>query len=267
MKNFVIWLVMLLAMAGTACNKTKGPPKELTVDLGGGVKMEMVLIPAGEFEMGSPHSDKAAPDDEKPQHWVRITKPFYLGKYLVTQQQWQAVMGNNPSHFKAPKSPVEQVTWDDCQQFFDKLNRRQGNPTEKFRLPTEAQWEYACRAGSRSRYCFGDGEDQLGQYAWYDKNSGNKTHPVGDKKPNAWGLYDMHGNVWEWCQDWYDGSYYGTSPTDDPAGPAMGWGRVIRGSSWDHPAEHCRSARRGHHSPGHLRIHLGLRVTLVPADN
>jgi formylglycine-generating enzyme required for sulfatase activity len=181
--------------------------------------------------MGSPDSDKGRQvSDEKPQHRVRITKPFYLGKYLVTQEQWEAVMGNNPSHFKGPKNPVEQVSWDDCQQFLRQAQREVGVRGGKFQLPTEAQWEYACRAGSTTRYCFGDDESGLGEYAWYDKNSGNKTHPVGEKKPNAWGLYDMHGNVWEWCQDWYDGGYYANSPTDDPTGP--GSNRVLRGGSW-----------------------------------
>ena len=178
-----------------AGSKTKSPPKELTVDLGKGIKLEMVLIPAGEFLMGSPDSDKEAYPFEKPQHRVRITKPFYLGKYLVTQEQWEAVMGNNPSRFKGPKNPVEQVSWEDCQKFLGKLNAKVGSGAGKFQLPSEAQWEFACRAGSKMRYCFGDDEKQLGEYAWYDANSGDKTHPVGEKKPNAWGLYDMHGKA------------------------------------------------------------------------
>ena len=222
--------------------KALGIPVEITVDLGGGVKLEMVCIPAGEFLMGSPDSDKAAQPSEKPQHRVRITKLFYLGRYLVTQEQWQAVMGNNPSFFPGSKNPVEQVSWDDCQQFAEKLNAKVGG--WKFSLPTEAQWEYACRAGSTTKYCFGDNESQLGEYAWYGANSGGMTHPVGKKKPNAWGLYDMHANVWQWCADWYDHDYYAKSPTDDPPGPARGWIRMFRGGSWCVPAGGCRSAYR-----------------------
>ena len=235
-------------------------------DLGKGVKLEMVLIPAGEFLMGSPDSEKDAHADERPQHRVRITKPFYMGKYLVTQEQWEALMGNNPSHFKGPKNPVEEVSWDDCQQFLDKLNKRQGNPAGKFVLPTEAQWEYACRAGSKTRYCFGDDASKLDEYAWYEKNSDDKTHPVGEKKPNAWGLYDMHGNVWEWCQDWYDDGYYAKSPTDDPTGPATGSDRVVRGGSWRTRRGDCRSADRFGDRPGLRYDDLGFRVSLVPAD-
>ena len=194
----------------------KSLPNELTVDLGKGVNLEMVMIPAGEFPMGSPELDKDAAGNEKPQHWVRITKPFYFGKFLVTQEQWEAVMGNNPSHFKGLRNPVENVSWDDCQKFLDKLNGKVGGG--KFQLPSESQWEYACRAGSKTWYCFGDDRSGLGEYAWYGENSDGKTHPVGEKKPNAWGLYDVHGNVYEWCQDWYDGGYYAKSPMDDPTG-------------------------------------------------
>ena len=270
-------LVVLAALGSFTCaaaqeskeadSKTKSPPKELTVDLGKGVKLELILIPTGEFMMGSPDSDKNAASDEKPQHRVRITKPFYLGKYLVTQDQWEAVIGNNPSHFKGPKNPVERVSWDDCQKFLGKLNAKVGSGAGKFQLPSEAQWEYACRAGSKTKYCFGDDEKQLGEYAWHLQNSDGKTHPVGEKKPNAWGLYDMHGNVWEWCQDRYEDGYYKESPVDDPKGPATGAGRVFRGGSWRYPAGICRSASRDSYGPGASRfIGLGFRVSLVPAD-
>ena len=175
-------------MAGTAFSEEpKQPPKELTVDLGKGVKLEMVLIPAGEFLMGSPDSDKDASTDEKPQHRVRITKPFYLGKYLVTQEQWEAVMGNNPSHFKGPKNPVEKVSWDDCQQFLDKLNAKSARGRASSQLPTEAQWEYACRAGSTTRYCFGDDESKLGEYAWYDAELGRQDASGGREEAERLG--------------------------------------------------------------------------------
>ncbi len=268
-------LVLLAALGSLATaaaepkeadSKTKSPPKELTVDLGKGVKLEMVLIPAGEFLMGSPDSDKDAEPDEKPQHRVRITKPFYMGKYLVTQEQWEAVMGSNPSNFKGPKNPVETVSWDDCQEFFKKLNTQSAAGGGKFQLPSEAQWEYACRAGSKTKYYFGDDETRLGDYAWYVKNSDDKTHPVGKKKPNAWGLYDMHGNVWEWCQDRFDVGYYAKSPMDDPTGAATGSYRVNRGGCWSAPARFCRSAGRYGDLPGLRFDFLGLRVSRVPAD-
>ena len=265
MRKFLIWAVVLLAMVGSAFSKEpKPPPKELTVDLGKGVKLEMILIPAGEFPMGSPDSDNNAFEWEKPQHRVRITKPFYLGKYLLTQEQWEAVTGNNWSSFKGPKNPVEQVSWEDCQKFLGKLNAKSSSGAGKFQLPTEAQWEYACRAGSTTRYCFGDAESGLGEYAWYDGNSDRKTHPVGEKKPNGWGLYDMHGNVWEWCQDWYED--YKESPVDDPTGAATGLGRVNRGGSWSYPAGYCRSADRSGIGPGGRDDDLGFRLCLVPAD-
>ena len=158
MKNFVIGCFVFFAMAGPTLSETKDPPKGLAVDLGGGVKLDMVLIPAGSFTMGD--------DLWKPAHKVTITKPFHLGKYEVTQEQWEAVMGSNPSHFKGPKNPVEKVSWADCQQFLIKLNAKTGGRGGKFVLPTEAQWEYACRAGSTGKFCFGDDEKQLGAVSY-----------------------------------------------------------------------------------------------------
>ena len=254
MRNFVIWPVVLLAMAKTAFSETQGS-LELAVDLGGGVKMEMVRISAGSFLTSD---DKSAADREKHVHKVNITKPFCLGKYEVTQEQWEAVMGNNPSAFKGPKNPVEQVSWNDCRTFFDKLNEKTGEQGSEFVLPTEAQWEYACRAGSTSKFCFGDDENQLGEYAWYGKNSGGEAHPVGKKKPNAFGLYDMCGNVWEWCADYWT-DYYAKSPADDPRGPTTGSKRVNRGGGWRHDARSCRSAVRS--------SSLGFRVALVYRRN
>ncbi len=268
MRNPAIWSVAILAIVATAFgSEPKQPPKplpkELTVDLGKGVKLELVLIPAGEFMMGSPDSDGTASSDERPPHLVRITKRFYLGKYLVTQEQWEAVMGINPSSVKGPKNPVEQVSWDDCQAFLTKLNDKLGPKGGKFVLPTEAQWEYACRAKSTTKYYFGDEEKQLGQYAWYIDNAGSKTHPVGEKKPNDWGLYDMYGNVWEWCQDWYDAGYYAKPAA---AGPATGSLRVVRGGGWDGPAWNCRSASRVNSRPEARDGDLGLRVCRIPAE-
>jgi formylglycine-generating enzyme required for sulfatase activity len=248
-------------------------PKELALDIGQGIKLEMVLIQAGEFSMGSPDSDKDARDEEKPQHRVHITRPFYLGKYVVTQEQWQAVMGKNPSYFIGPKNPVDSVSWDDCQEYVARLNKRfQRTPNSlptvggRFRLPTEAEWEYACRAGSKAKFCFGDDDSSLGEYAWHLGNSGDKPNPVGQKKPNAFGLFDMHGNAGEWCQDWYDERYYSSSVTDDPPGPTAGSNRVNRGGGWDRPGTYCRSAFRSYYAPGFRLNYLGLRVSLVPAN-
>jgi formylglycine-generating enzyme required for sulfatase activity len=246
-------------------NDTKSCPKEIAVSLGKGVTLQMVLIPAGEFIMGSPGSDHSADKDEKPQHRVRITKPFYLGKFLVTQEQWEAVMGNDPSPIGGLKMPVENVSWQDCQRFLEELNVKCGTGHGKFTLPTEAQWEYACRAGSTTRYFFGDEVSRLGEYAWYGANSGNTLHPVGQKKPNAWGLYGMHGNIWEWCEDWYDGRYYAKAPVDDPLGPAAGSNRVFRGGCWGDAAGSCRSSSRCSYGAQSRGCYLGFRVSLVPA--
>ncbi|TVS21096.1 MAG: formylglycine-generating enzyme family protein [Planctomycetaceae bacterium] len=261
--------------------------KEITIDLGNGVTLEMVLIPAGEFLMGSSESElqwvqrqfDAKTEDwgeqerenvrqviasEGPQHRVRITRPFYLGKYPVTQEQWVALMRRNPSgESLGREKPVERVSWNDCQEFLDKLNERLGETVGKFRLPTEAEWEYAGRAGATTRYSFGDDADQSGEYAWHGHNS-NGTRPVGQKKPNAWGLYDVHGNVREWCADWFDVDYYANSPMDDPQGPASGAHRVVRGCSWLGRVQ--RLAARNGLEPGFRDYGLGFRLALVPAE-
>ncbi|GCL48667.1 hypothetical protein NIES3804_02180 [Microcystis aeruginosa NIES-3804] len=215
------------------------PP--FTENLPNGVTLEMVGLPAGQFLMGSPDSDPDARDNEKPQHQVKVNS-FAIGKYPVTQAQYQAVMGTNPSRFQNnPQNPVEQVNWNDAQAFCQKLSQITG---KTYRLPTEAEWEYACRAGTTTRFYFGDDANQLGDYAWYNGNSQQTTHPVGQKRPNGWGLYDMSGNVWEWCEDdWHD-NYIG-APKDGSA-----WltndndYQIVRGGSWYYDPNICRSAFR-----------------------
>jgi formylglycine-generating enzyme required for sulfatase activity len=238
------------------------PPleKELAFDLGNGVKMEMVLIPAGEFLMGSPDSDKDALPAEKPQHRVRITKPFYLGRYPVTQEQWQAVMGNNPSRFNGATNPVTNTRWDDCQVFVQKLNGKLTPGRTLFQLPTEAQWEYACHAGNATKYGSGDSEKRLAEYAWFGHSG---THPVGQKKPNAWGLYDMHGNAWEWCSDWFDDSYYKKSPSDDPPGPSSGASHALRGGGWGNDRLSFRVNQRCNIRPPYHNRGSGMRLARI----
>jgi formylglycine-generating enzyme required for sulfatase activity len=212
----------------------------LSLDIGKGVTMKLVLIPAGKFMMGSPDSEQGRRGDEGPQHEVIITKPFYLGLTEVTQAQYEAVMGTNPSHFKGATNPVEMVSWNDATEFCKKLSEK---TRQAVRLPTEAEWEYACRAGTKTRFSFGDSDSALGDYAWCSSNSGDKTQPVGQKKPNAWGLYDMHGNVREWCADRYGGYPKGT--VSDPFGTASGDRRMLRGGSWYSGAtDHFRCAYR-----------------------
>jgi formylglycine-generating enzyme required for sulfatase activity len=228
------------------------------INLDGGVKMRLVLIPAGEFIMGSPATEKDHQANEGPQHKVQVTKPFYMGTTEVTQGQWKAVMGNNPSHFQGDNLPVEQVGWNDRQEFLKKLSAKEG---KTHRLPTETEWEYACRAGSTTRFNAGDDDSALDGVGWYSGNSWGKTHPVGQKRPNAWGLYDMHGNVGEWCEDRYDKDYYRNSPAADPAGPAQGAPRVLRGGSWRGNPGFCRSAGRLWSYPVRRRS-LGFRVVV-----
>jgi len=248
------------AAAGAPKTKPGSEPNvpggmEVTNSIG----MKLQLIPAGEFMMGSPGTESDRSDNET-QHRVSITKPFYLGVTEVTQEQYQKVMGTNPSQFKGPQNPVEQVSWADAVEFCGKLSAM---PAEKtaghvYRLPTEAEWEYACRSGTTTAYSFGDDASRLGDYGWFEGNSELSTHPVGEKKPNAWGLYDMHGNVWEWCQDRY-GDYPSGSATD-PTGATSGSLRVFRGGSWFFNAWICRSADRCRFAPGFRSLSLGFRV-------
>lgn len=208
--------------------------------------IEFVLIQPGKFMMGSSDGDQR-------QHEVTISQPFYIGKYEVTQAQWQSVMGSNPSSFDecGGNCPVENVSWDDAQGFISRLNSRGGDYI--YRLPTESEWEYAARAGTT-----GDYAGNLDSMAWYTSNSDGRTHPSGTKQPNAWGLYDMHGNVWEWVQDWYGA--YPSGEVTDPQGPTSGSGRVIRGGGWIDSAAYCRSAYRNRGSPGYRSYYLGFRL-------
>jgi formylglycine-generating enzyme required for sulfatase activity len=221
-----------LAKCGAA-GESKSSPSSLTLDLGKGVTMKLVRIRPGKFMMGSPDSEEGRRDSEGPQHEVTISKAFYIGVTEVTQAQYEAVIGTNPSKFKGPANPVDSVSWDDAVLFCRKLSEK---TRKAVRLPTEAEWEYACRAGSKTRFSFGDSGSILGDYAWYASNSGDRTQPVGQKKPNPWGLYDMHGNVWEWCADWYGG--YSSGASIDPQGAGSGGSRVLRGGS-------CRDSATG----------------------
>ena len=279
--------------------KQLGVPVEITNSIG----MKLMLIPPGEFMMGSPkelieEELKSARGDDKwcedrlpgegPRHAVRITRPFYLGTYLVTQEEYQRVMDDNPSDFSAKgknkdnvagqdtkRFPVECVSWQDSNEFCSRLSEM---PEEKsagwrYRLPSEAQWEHACRAGTTGTWFFspvsdegGAEENLLSDYAWFSDNSGARPHEVASKRANAWGLYDMHGNVWEWCQDWYDKDFYAKSAKDDPVGSPGGTDRVHRGGSWADPAGGCRSARRNHDAPERRGKYLGFRVCLMLPD-
>ena len=242
-----------------ACNET-GVCR--TLALPGGAKMEMVYCPPGEFTMGDLEWEEREADEEKP-HRVRLTRGFWLGKYPVTQAQWKSVMGNNPSYFMDDDRPVEQVTWNESQEFIQKVNDWSNCAA---RLPTEAEWEYACRAGTSGDF---GGAGILDEMGWYDDNSGGETHPVGQKKPNAWGLYDMHGNVGEWCNDWH-GDYPSCDVTD-PAGPESGDSRVFRGGSWEDDELTCCSSSRNGLPPNALDYGKGnhgfrLCCSVVPQD-
>jgi formylglycine-generating enzyme required for sulfatase activity len=226
--------------------------------------IEFVWCPPGTFMMGSPEGI----DDDEPRvnenlHKVTLTRGFWIGKYPVTQEQWLRVMSYNPSEFRGSglEAPVEGISWESADNFCSVFSRAEGI---QCRLPSEAEWEYACRAGSDGAWCFGDDECKLGEYAWYEENSDGKTHPVGRKKPNAWGIHDMHGNVCEWCADWY--GEYPTGDVKDPTGPSLPVGvpaRVRRGGLWCFGGQTCRSAKRKASPPfRHDEGRFGFRVAV-----
>ena len=243
-----------------------GPARNLILDLGGGATLECVLVPAGKFMMGSPASEEGRGDDEGPRRQVAISRPFYMGIYEVTQEQYQAVMGESPDDFEDAKLPVGRTSWDDAVEFCRKLSQRTGRTV---RLPTEAEWEYACRAGTTTPFNTGEtiSTDQANYGGDHVYGSGRKglnrqaAVPVGTFKPNAWGLYDMHGNVFEWCADWYADSYAGAK-NQDPQGPSSGTLRVYRGGRWGYSPRFCRSASRFRYAPGIRGFNYGFRAVV-----
>lgn len=241
--------------------------------------ISLVEIQPGTFRMGARSKDKEMEkldrrfwEDELPVHTVRISQRFWMGKYEVTQAQFKKLMGGNPSRFKAPRKPVENVSWSDAMNFCRELTKREraaGRLPDGYvyRLPTEAEWEYSCRAGGENLFCFGDSEKELQEYAHYAIKSNNQnkgTNVVGAHTPNAWGLHDMHGNVWEWCYDWYDKDYYSKSPKVDPVNlePASFW--VFRGGGWFMNATGLRCANRYWYNTAYVNCSIGFRVCLAP---
>ena len=240
-------------------NRLKMEPSTLQNQNFGGI--DFVWCPPGTFLMGSPE-EEAGRSKEELLHQVTLTRGFWIGKYPVTQGQWLDVMGQNPSECRDAglEAPIETVSWDDAQEFCRALSQRDDR---EYRLPTEAEWEYACRAESSSIWCFGYDEEKLGDYAWYDMNSDGQTHPVGQKAPNDWGIHDMHGNVFEWCQDMYGD--YPEGSTTDPHGPDDRVFPVYRGGSAFNGARYCRSAFRWRFAHHTRTINLGFRVVVSPA--
>ena len=236
------------------CATKGGGSQTITV---GNVSFKMVYVAGGTFTMGATSEQGSdAYSDENPAHRVTLGN-YYIGETEVTQALWEEVMGSNPSHWKGASLPVEEVSWEDCQEFVRRLNARTGR---HFRLPTEAEWEYAARGGSKSRGYKYSGSNTIGEVAWYDDNSGSKTHPVAQKRPNELGIYDMSGNVWEWCSDWYGN--YSSSAQTNPTGPNTGTYRVFRGGSWYSCAGYCRVSIRSIDTPSYRNDYLGFRLAV-----
>ncbi len=271
----------------TLLELAKASAPEVITTRTAGIKLK--LIPGGEFMMGSPDADQDSDEDEKPQHRIEISRPFYLGVTEVTQEEYEAVMGANPSWFSSRgggkdlvarqstgRHPVEQVSWLDAVAFCNKLSGLEGRRPfyrmngkdvlvidwngDGYRLPTEAEWEYACRAWTKTRYIFGDEDARANEFGWFGSNAGGRTHPAGEKHPNGFGLFDMHGNVWEWCGDWCGEEYYANAPVENPRGPGEASSRVIRGGGWVLEPRNARSANRGRGQPGYRNVSLGFRL-------
>ena len=256
----LVWVLLVMGPMFASCGLGHGTDKAYVNQYG----MEFVIIPAGTFIMGSPAHEPGRNLDEA-QHKVTLTKSFYMQRTEVTQKQWFRVMGEDPSLFKncGNDCPVEFISWEDCQEFVKHLNRKEGS--QKYRLPTEAEWEYACRANSASAFANGPAtqtgcgyDEHLDAIGWYCGNAGKRPHPAAKKMPNAFGLYDMHGNVWEWVEDWYD--IYPLKDVTDPRGPASGSSRVLRGGGWHEDVEGCRSAVRLGRPPDSRAGTLGFRL-------
>ena len=269
----VLWLLTPILGLVLGCSKPSGEPSPGPAPPAAKESppsrpksgVEMVLIPTGEFTMG----DDRGEDDERPAHRVRINA-FYMDVTEVTQASFQALMGRNPAKFAAPDKPVERISWHAALQYCNMRSQRDGlqpcydlktlacdYAADGYRLPTEAEWEYACRAGTTTRWSFGDDAGKLKDYAWYKPNAAKKTHPVVAKRPNPWGLFDMHGNVAEWCQDFYAEAYPGGDSVQDPRGPASGEDRVLRGGSWAVDEDSCRSSARNFEAPGFADVCFG----------
>jgi formylglycine-generating enzyme len=266
--KFIVWIAWILAIlfllgvVGITATQYLRTDNGITATQNSetdNIEMKFVYIPGGCFQMGDTFGDGNS--DEKPVHEVCVSE-YYMGKYEVTQGQWKEVMGNNPSEYKncGDSCPVENVSWNDVQEFIRKLNNKSG---KNYRLPTEAEWEYAARSGGkREKWAGTSSESSLEDYAWYNDNSGSKTPPVGQKQPNGLGLFDMTGNVVEWCSDWYGDDYYKYSPRDNPSGPSSGSSRVFRGGSWGHDAAYARAALRFRNGPDFRNSILGFRLVL-----